>query len=320
MRVLIVGAGAVGQVYARHLQHGGADITFLVKEKYRAEVAAGLSLYWLNHFRPGQAPDRFTRFDVITSLQQATRPFDQVWLCIAGPALSGDWLPTLVRDAGPATWVVFQVSPEDRELVAAAGVPPERMVNGLITFASYAAPLEGETRYPTPGTAYYQPVFMPNPFSGPAALVHQVVSTLEQGGLVATARPDVPRESAYPSALLMTYLAALERAHWSIARLLAEGLPLATAAAADALAIVARRAGPVPLGPRLLTREALVRLALPVLVRVSPLPLEAYLKKHFTKVRSQTRQALERLLVRADAEGLPATALRELVAATRTAP
>ena len=33
-KVLIVGAGAVGLVYARHLQRGGADVSFFVREKY----------------------------------------------------------------------------------------------------------------------------------------------------------------------------------------------------------------------------------------------------------------------------------------------
>ena len=48
MKVLVVGAGAVGQVYGWHLKRGGVDLTFYVKEKYRAEVEAGLTVYPLN--------------------------------------------------------------------------------------------------------------------------------------------------------------------------------------------------------------------------------------------------------------------------------
>ncbi|HTJ46743.1 MAG TPA: 2-dehydropantoate 2-reductase N-terminal domain-containing protein, partial [Kofleriaceae bacterium] len=60
MRVLVVGAGAVGQVYARHAQQGGADVTFFVREKYRDEVARGLDLYPLNkRKKPPMAPVRF---------------------------------------------------------------------------------------------------------------------------------------------------------------------------------------------------------------------------------------------------------------------
>ena len=41
MNVLIVGAGAVGQVYGRHLALGGAHVYYFVREKYAAEFAAG---------------------------------------------------------------------------------------------------------------------------------------------------------------------------------------------------------------------------------------------------------------------------------------
>lgn len=48
MRTLVVGAGSVGQVFARHLSLGGAEVTFLVKEKHAAELRRGLTLYPLN--------------------------------------------------------------------------------------------------------------------------------------------------------------------------------------------------------------------------------------------------------------------------------
>ena len=56
-KVLIVGAGAVGQVYARHAQLGGAEVTFFVRDKYREEVSRGFDMYPLN--RRGTEPVRF---------------------------------------------------------------------------------------------------------------------------------------------------------------------------------------------------------------------------------------------------------------------
>ena len=47
MRVLIVGAGAVGQVYGHHLQRGGAEVTFLVKPRYETDARAGFTLWRL---------------------------------------------------------------------------------------------------------------------------------------------------------------------------------------------------------------------------------------------------------------------------------
>ena len=47
LRVLVVGAGAVGQVFALHLARGGADVAFLVKPKYAEECGRGFTLYRL---------------------------------------------------------------------------------------------------------------------------------------------------------------------------------------------------------------------------------------------------------------------------------
>ena len=44
-RVLLVGAGAVGQVYGKYLQAAGCEISFLVKEKYADEARRGFTLY-----------------------------------------------------------------------------------------------------------------------------------------------------------------------------------------------------------------------------------------------------------------------------------
>ena len=41
LRVLLVGAGAVGQVYGYHLQKGGAQVAFFVRPKHRAEAEGG---------------------------------------------------------------------------------------------------------------------------------------------------------------------------------------------------------------------------------------------------------------------------------------
>ena len=50
MNVLIVGAGAVGQVYGYHLAKGGADVSFYIREQYAAELDRGFELYQLSLF------------------------------------------------------------------------------------------------------------------------------------------------------------------------------------------------------------------------------------------------------------------------------
>ena len=59
-RVLIVGAGSVGQVYGRHLQLGGAEVRFLVRPQYVEGLQGELPMFrfrgWVRQsvgFRPG---------------------------------------------------------------------------------------------------------------------------------------------------------------------------------------------------------------------------------------------------------------------------
>ena len=63
MKVLVVGAGAVGQVYGHALARGGARVTFLVKPKHVEEARRGFVLYELNR---GRAPIRWSDFAVVT--------------------------------------------------------------------------------------------------------------------------------------------------------------------------------------------------------------------------------------------------------------
>lgn len=71
MNVLIVGAGAVGKVYAYHLSKGGAKVTFLIKEKYKVEMKQPIILYQFGLFerffpKKEQNPTLYTDFDAFT--------------------------------------------------------------------------------------------------------------------------------------------------------------------------------------------------------------------------------------------------------------
>ena len=88
--VLIVGAGAVGQVYAYHLHRGGADVHFLVKDKYRADLEKGLTLYALRKDRRRRHPIRFAPPDYKTHtslLELAPGEITQIYLTFASTAL-----------------------------------------------------------------------------------------------------------------------------------------------------------------------------------------------------------------------------------------
>jgi 2-dehydropantoate 2-reductase len=313
MRALIVGAGAVGQVFGYHLARGGAEVTFLVKDKHVDECRRGFALYPLGRRRD---PVRLDGCGVVTSASGGA--WDQIYLTMSSIALrTGTWLEGLARDTGDATMVVLQPGLDDPEYVAAR-VAPSRIVLGTIYFLAYHAPLPvptTATRVDGPGVAYwlYQ---QRAPFSGQPPRAAAVVAALRAGKLPARVARDTRREVALPTAILEGFVAALEAAGWSFRRMRAEGLVTTGAhAAAEGLRVVAHELGiAIPLALRAAATPLGFRAALAVAPRIVPTELEAYLQAHFTKVGDQMHASLERLVERGRAAGLPTPALSELAA------
>ena len=306
MRVLIVGAGAVGQVYGHHLARGGADVTFLVKPKYLEEVARGSTLYQLPNTEPEPWSPRATA--------APTGDYDAVILTVSSDALRGsEWLVELARKTGDATVVVLQPGLDDRAYVAER-VEPTRLVDGAIHFLAYHAPLPGETRFVSPGVAYW---LFPGkgPFSGEDdARCDAIVAALAAGDMPVKRVRDTRRGSAFASVVLGAFIAALEAAGWSFASMRRDGcLELGARAARESLAVVAheRTASP-PLGTKLVARSLGFRALLALAPLVTPVELETYLQVHFTKVGTQMHDNLRALVEHGRRAGLPIEALDAL--------
>lgn len=311
--ILLVGAGAVGQAYGRHLQAGGARVAFLVKEKYAAEARSGFAMYPLNT-KAGKRrePVRFEGFDVLTTMAEVrARRWDQVWICLSATALrAGEWFSELAGAIGDATLVSLTPGLEDRAFVT-AHVAEDHVVDGMINMISYQAPLATEV-VPVPGVAYWFPG--KNPFSGPADRVAAVVDALSAGGWKAKRARDVTRSASFGSAVLMPHLVALEAAGWKFkAFRKSAALPLASRASREAMQVVAAFRGERRPLYHLFVRPWLLRLLTRVAPRVLPLDIETYLAYHFTKVGDQTRLLLDAYLTVAAERGLEVPAIRALV-------
>ena len=85
MNILIVCAGAVGQVYGHHLSRGGAHVRYFVRERHAAATRAGFVFHPLNRparERPVRAP--LAAADVLTSIDEVKAiAWDQVYLCMS---------------------------------------------------------------------------------------------------------------------------------------------------------------------------------------------------------------------------------------------
>jgi ketopantoate reductase len=313
VRALIIGAGAVGQVYGRHLARGGAEVSFLVKAQQAEAARKGFVLYALNRLRWRRAvPERFEGYGVLAASDIADSKWDQVYLAVPSPALRGGWLGEVGRAVGRATVVVLQPGPGDRAFVARHLAEADQVVQGIITAVSYQAPLAGETRFPEPGVAYWFPPLAASPLGGPPDRVAAVVDALKRGGLPARPVKDIATAADFASAMLLPLLAVLEAAGWSLpaAR---RRLRLATRAAAQSLALAERRTrrqAPLPL--RLLLHPSILRPLLLLAPLAFPLDLETYLRFHFTKVGEQTRDVLRGYLT--GETSLPVDALAEVAA------
>lgn len=320
-RVLVVGAGAVGQIYGDHLARGGAEVTFYVRERYREETARGFSLVRLGALGR-RAARRFEGFAVVSNVAEvAAHRFDQVYLAIPSTGLAQPWLGELIAAIGEATLVNLTPSAGDREQILAAGLAAAQLVDGFISIVSYHAPLPGEAAAPgapaePEGMTVWYPPGSPNLFSGAAdddRRAAEAVAALRAGGLPAKLVDDVPKRSAFMSSAFMAFLLALEAAGWSLARLRREGLDAAVAGARESMAVMAKAYGAPPLGVRMILRAPMLRLVLRLAPRFVPFPLEPYLKYHFTKVGAQTRHIMGVTIQRGREAGLPVAEMERLL-------
>lgn len=313
---LIVGAGAVGQVYGHFLQRGGASVSYFIKEKYKEECENGFTLYRCRRSGLGaaerfDADGLFTQFD---DLKQ-TR-WDQVWLTVSSADLRGGWLEQLREVIGDATVVMLQPDLDDRDYVYSV-FPQEQVVCGIVNFISYQTPLPDLPDYhpdaAKKGVAYLLLPMMPAEFSGNEDRLPSVMGAIASGRFNVKVDQDASRVYADRSAMMIPLVALLELENWSFTRLrISNSLDLAVGAAREALAIVAAK-----FGRRLNWTERLfslfwVKMALPVMRFLSPMDAESYVKFQFVKTAPQTRMMLKHFIDDGEKLGQPVVSLREL--------
>ncbi len=311
MKILLVGAGAVGQVYGRHLQQGGAKISYFVKEKHAANLRSGLTVYPLDRRNPWE-PVPYYGYGTLTELSEVReQTWDQVWLCMSSTALHGEWIDPFLEAIGDATVVSLQPGLRDQDFLLQR-IPAERLVTGLIGFIAFQAPLADEP-VERVGIAYTFPPLSDSPFSGPKAAVQELVRVLRLGGCKARKVRNVRNMMAVASAFAMPIIASLQGAKWSFAGLRkSDMLVLGTRAAREGSAIAATYVGRSKPWLRLLVRPFLVS----IVTRIAPLifqfSIETFLRVHFTKVGDQTRAMLRSYIEESHRLELPSGALQEL--------
>jgi hypothetical protein len=300
LKVLVVGAGALGQVFGMWLAAGGAQVSYLVKpgREHWAD-GDGALLYRLRR-RGRPVERRLTPYQVVT--EPVAGEWDMVWLCVDSTALPGPWTGELHAATGGATVVTISQAPQDHAVLTRTW-PAEQIVQVVPTLLAYQAPMPGQVC--EPGIAYWVPPGAALGVFGTESRARQVIAALRAGGARAR-RTRRAEASDITAARMMPYIAALENAGWSIA---ATRYARAARASREAVAIAA--AGHGRRAPLAIPAWA-VSLALRVLPLLVPFDLPRYLETHFTKVSAQTRLMLDGWIAEGAARGLPVTHLTEL--------
>ncbi len=314
MKVLVIGAGAIGQVFARHFQLGGADVSFLVRPKYADATRAGLVVYPLNRGASERGTPTRLVCGVETDQDEAlAKGWDLVVLAISSVALrSGDWLERLGRDLGTARLLALQAGPEDGELIH-KHIDPSRVAWGMLAVISYQAPLTGES-LPEEGVAYWFPMLSSLGFSGPQPVLDEVTTALSKGGMPVKQVADVSVDVQFAGAILEKVVTTLECAGWSFAALRRdpELLDLAVAAMHEKWLLAQARTGVrAPLGMRMI-RPFMLRFVLWLAPRILPFDLEAFFAYHYVKVGEQTLMLLDTQLRLYEQHNIPCPASMDI--------
>jgi hypothetical protein len=317
MKVLVVGAGAVGQVYGYFLKQGGADVTFYVRPRYVEDLKKGLPLYPLNRRRDLKTPERMTGFGLVsTDAEVARSAWDYVILCTHGGAVLTPWFEPFARSIGNAWLVNLSPDLEGRAAIVRL-IPAERLLTGMISLVSYPAPLPGEV-CAEPGIAFWFPPLSKVPFQGSERGLRPLLEVFKRGGFPCERLPGEGDtiSGVVADTVLSVFVHALEGAGWKFKAFLA---PAQAALARQAIfeqlqtQLLLRGFGTPKLRLlHLILGRTFFRIALFATRVVMPFNFEVYLPIHFTKIRDQRDAGLANTLVQAREHGIATPALQKI--------
>ncbi len=148
MKVLIVGCGAVGQVYGLALQNAGVTLGFLdqpatVEKLIQAREKGGLLLFQVPNKRHSDPiPYRIKDYQVITSTEES-RQFepDQIWFTTPSQVYYSDWFHEFLQLVPSKRVVCF--TPEGSRPEFLTDQFGDRVIFGGTTFMAWQGDLGG---------------------------------------------------------------------------------------------------------------------------------------------------------------------------------
>jgi len=239
-KVLILGAGAIGQVIGTHLRLSGCDVSFWVrpyqKESFETQ---GFTLY----NRSSETELHIAAPQLLTEIPEDAR-YDALFLCVRSDQLDAA-LPQIkarFAQAEHMVLVTFQPGREDALKVFRA-LPDLVIVPGAPAFSAYFN--ENRVEYWAPKAL---PTLIGAPFNETLQIRDQIVQLLQRGGIPSKGVNDLEAEVRFPSAALVVLLAAFHLADCSFKSLSQNKklLNLAAQGLQEAIAITKKDLGFIP--------------------------------------------------------------------------
>jgi hypothetical protein len=319
MKVLMVGCGAVGQVFGLSLQKAGVELGFYARpgsadRLNQALERGGMPLFQISHLhRRDPIVHRLANYQVVTDVAGSRRfKPDQIWFTIPSPVYYSEWFRAFLQEVASERLVCFAPEGRRSEFFPANG-GEDRLVFGGITLIAWQGELEGGGGQPEGVNFWLPPLAIP--LVGTTEACREVEHLLKKAGLRATIGEQDSHTQAAVTAVMTASVAGLELSGWSL-RAFRKSLWLKRAAGGAEQAALSQLYG-AGLCTRVLLRMLcspaglfLSTFFLPLLV---PFDLERYLEFHYLKTRDQTLTLLDVFAKDGTARGLPVESIQVLL-------
>jgi Ketopantoate reductase PanE/ApbA len=319
MKVLIVGCGAVGQVFGLFLQKAGVELGLFdhpatTERLKQALDHGGKPLYQIDQSR-GKEPlaCRLEHYQVLMDEAECQRfQPNLIWFTTPSPVYHSDWFRKFLQKV-PSERVVCFAPEGGRSEFFPEGVEKDRLVFGGVTFMAWQGDLEGGGGKPE-AVNFWRPAMLGIPLAGTKKAGRDVVQLLRKAGFRASLGKPDSRMQASVTAVMTAFVAGLELAGWSLGAFRkSQWLSGAAGAALEAVRGQISKPGLFQrVGLVFLLSQATFRLATLILPKLVPFDLEKYLKFHYLKTREQSLKLLYVFAEDGKRRGLPVENIRNL--------
>ncbi len=313
MKVLIVGCGAVGQVFGLYLHKAGVELGFYARPATadrlkQALEHGGMPLFQTSYFHKRDLiAHRLENYQVVTDVAESQRfQPDQIWFTTPSPVYYSDWFREFLQKV-PSERVVCFAPEGGRPEFFPESEGQDRLVFGGITFIAWQGDLEGERERPE-GVNFWLPPLLGIPLMGTENACCEVGDLLKKAGFrTEVKKPGFQKSLASVTAVMLAFVAGLELSGWSF-RAFRKSPWLKRAARGSREAVLSQLSGAGIFTRMLLgilfssTGLFLATFFLPLLF---PFDLEKYLKFHYLKTRDQTLTLLDVFAKDGKRRGLP---------------